>query len=185
MDTQPHIHAFHIGKRKLKTILSMFLGFCLWQLVRIPFPDLEVHPLFMYICCIIEIRDTSQKTIDMSKLRLLCTVVGLGMGLIVMGLESFLFYQFDLGMMKGFVELFLLLSGTLLTLLVAEKVGCQTFCGLAAVIFVVLMIYHTTGERYIYAILRSIQTVLGVVIAWYVNVKLFPYEGAQEAVQQR
>ena len=42
-------HHLHIGRRKLKSIFAMFLGFCFWQLLRLVLPELETHPLFIYI----------------------------------------------------------------------------------------------------------------------------------------
>ena len=56
------INHLHIGMRKIKTLLTIFIGFLLWQLVRLFFPNLEVHPLFTYAYGILEIRDTSEHT---------------------------------------------------------------------------------------------------------------------------
>ena len=38
-----------------------FCGFCLWQLIRLFVPGLEVHPIFIYIYGMMEIRETSEK----------------------------------------------------------------------------------------------------------------------------
>ena len=65
----------------------------------------------------------------------------------------------------------------LLTLEVAEKVGCKAFCGLAAAIFIILIISYTTDRVFLYALLRCVQTIAGVFIAWLLNVKIFPYHG--------
>jgi len=51
----------HIGKRKLKSILALLVGFGLWQLVRLVVPGLEVHPIYIYIYGIIEMRENSEK----------------------------------------------------------------------------------------------------------------------------
>ena len=42
-------HRLHIGRRKLKSIFAMVLGFCFWQLLRLVLPELERHPIFIYI----------------------------------------------------------------------------------------------------------------------------------------
>lgn len=55
-------HHLHIGRRKLKSIFAMFLGFCFWQLLRLVLPELERHPIFIYIYGMIEIRESSEKT---------------------------------------------------------------------------------------------------------------------------
>ena len=67
----------------------------------------------------------------------------------------------------------------LLTLEVAQKVGCKAFCGLSAAIFIVLLVSYTTDRVFVYALLRCVQTIAGVFIAWLLNVKLFPYHGKQ------
>ena len=55
-------HHLHIGRRKLKSIFAMFLGFCFWQLLHLLVPGLEPHPLFIYIYAMMEIRESSEKT---------------------------------------------------------------------------------------------------------------------------
>ena len=67
------------------------------------------------------------------------------------------------------------LIGSLIVLCVAEVVGCKSFCGLAAAIMIILLISHSINEPFYYALLRSSQTVIGVSVAWLINVKLFPY----------
>ena len=57
----------HIGLRKIKSVLAVFVGFCLWQVLRLFLPGLEVHPIFIYIYGMIEIRETSGKTRRQSK----------------------------------------------------------------------------------------------------------------------
>lgn len=87
------LHAPHIGMRKIKSILAIFVGFCLWQILRIFIPGLEVHPIFIYIY----------------------------------------------GM------------------------------------YMILMISHFESSMYLYSIMRAFQTIIGVTIAWFINVKLLPY----------
>ena len=46
-------------------------------------------------------------------------------------------------------------------------------------VFIILMI--SDGNRYVYATLRALQTILGVFVAWVINVRLFPYPGKPAA----
>ncbi len=170
----------HIGKRKIKSVLAVFAAFWLWQLVRIPFPGLEVHPIFIYIYSIIEIRDTSEKTVDFGKKRIKSTLVGLGLGMPFLAACSYMEAQVAHENVKIAIELVMLLTGVLLTLITAEKVGCKTFTGLAATIFVVLMVSSSSSDPYVYAVLRAFQTIAGVFVAWLINVKLFPYHGERD-----
>ena len=167
----------HIGFRKVKSLLAIFVGFWIWQLVRLFFPGLEVHPIFIYIYGVIEIRATSDKTVELGKLRIRATFTAMGVALPLIALLVFLQELIAPQWGRIGVELALLLLGTLLTLIVAEKVGCGTLCGLAAAIFIILMISHADDELYIYSVLRAFQTIVGVFIAWLINVKLFPYSG--------
>ena len=167
----------HVGLRKLKSLLAIFIGFWLWQGIRVFFPALEVHPIYIYIYGLIEIRDSSDKTKDLGKNRIKCTFTAIGTGLPFLAVLGWLQSMFTQSWIHIGLELALLLLGVLLTLLIAEKVGCKTFCGLAAAIFIIFMVSHNNDERYIYSVLRAFQTILGVFIAWLINVKWFPYPG--------
>ncbi len=174
-------HLPHVGLRKLKSLLAIFIGFWIWQAIRLFFPGLEIHPLYIYIYGLIEIRDSSEKTKDLGMARIKCTFTAIVIGLLFLPLSSFLQSLMHYGWLQTGVDLALLLIGVLVTLLVAEKVGCNTFCGLAAAIFIIFMVYHNNEERYIYSILRALQTIIGVFIAWLINVKWFPYSGKTES----
>lgn len=170
----------HIGMRKVKSLLAVFAGFWIWQLIRLAVPGLELHPIYIYIYGIIEIRDSSEKTLDFGKLRIKCTFTALGLGLPLLFLNTYLQSIIPLAWADIAVELAIILLGTLLVLVVAEKVGCRVFCGLAAAIFVILIVSQSDGEPWTYSLLRAAQTLIGVFIAWLINVKLFPYAGPKK-----
>lgn len=165
----------HIGMRKVKSLLAIFIGFWLWQLIRVFVPGLEVHPTFIYIYGVIEIRDTSEKTKDMGRRRILATLCA-----ILVGLPATLIYNLltphisQDWLLSGF-QLTLLILGTLVALIVAEAAKCGTFCGISAIIFILLALKHFDSSMYLYSLLRVCQTLLAVGIAWLLNVKLFPY----------
>lgn len=169
----------HIGMRKWKSLLAIFISFWAWQLIRLVFPDLEVHPIYMYIYGLIEIRDTSEKTVDFGSRRLKATLSAFLVGLPLLALVD---------VAKGFVsaewafvaiDLLFVMIGVLIVFAVAQKMGCKTFCGIAAIIYIILLVSHSDDGRYIYCLLRAFQTVLAVGIAWLLNVKLFPYHGKE------
>ena len=165
----------HVGQRKLKSVLAIFIGFWLWQLIRLFFPELEVHPIYIYIYGILEMRDSSEKTTDMGKRRIKATFVAIGVGLPCLVLMDLARLPVKAAWLHTGIELFFLLFGVLICLIIAEKAGCTVLCGLAAAIYVILLVSHADDHRYIYSILRAIQTILGVFLAWLINVKLFPY----------
>lgn len=177
MNTLDKIRLPHVGFRKIKSVLAIFIGFWFWQLMRLFFPALEPHPIFIYIYGMIEIRDSSEKTVDLGKKRIKSTFTALGVGIPCMILLEVLKGIAPEGWIHTGLELIVLIGGVLLTLEVAQKVGCMAFCGLAAAIFIVLLVSYTTDQVFLYAILRCVQTIAGVFIAWLLNVKLFPYHG--------
>lgn len=170
-----HLHLPHVGLRKLKSLLAIFVGFWVWQLVRLVFPSLEVHPLYIYIYGLIEIRETSQKTQDMGKCRIKATFTAMGVGLPLLAAIMYLTNLTEPAWLDAGIELAIILLGVLITLIIAEKVGCKAYCGLAAAIFIIFVISQREGEPVYYSVLRASQTIVGVFIAWLINVKLFPY----------
>ena len=49
--------------------------------------------------------------------------------------------------------------------------------GLAAAIYIIMIVGHGDGEQYIYSVMRAFQTFIGVGFAWLINVKWMPYHG--------
>ena len=168
-------HHLHIGRRKLKSIFAMFLGFCFWQLLRLVLPELETHPLFIYIYAMIEIRESSKKTKENGKKRIWATLIAIGVGMPFLLLTDLLRNTEHMMWEKGWLEIVILLAGTLAVLCVAEWANCRDYCGLSASIAVILIISHFESSVYLRSLMRAVQTVVGVSIAWLVNVKLFPY----------
>ena len=168
-------HLPHIGMRKVKSVLAIFVGFLIWQLIRVFVPGLEVHPIYIYIYGLIEMRETSEKTVNFGKLRIKSTAVALIVGLPILVLSGYLQSLTQEVWLQIAIEVALLIVGSLIVLCVAEVVGCKSFCGLTAAIFIILLISHSINEPLHYAVLRSAQTVIGVSVAWLINVKLLPY----------
>lgn len=168
---------FHIGMRKVKSLLAICIGFVVWQMIRIPFPDLEVHPIFVYLYGMLEIRESSEKTKMMGTRRLKATLVGLLVGLPMLALFIYLQKFIQPQWLEIGVQLLLILVGTLLTLTLGNIVGCGSLTGVAAVVFIIMMVSHVDNERYFYAVLRASQTIIGISVAWLLNVKLLPYSG--------
>ncbi len=167
----------HIGMRKMKSLLAILIGFVIWQIIRLFFPDLEIHPLFIYIYGFLEVRDTSEKTKTLGMQRIKATAVAIAVGLPMLPLRIFAHSALDNISVATVLDLVMILVGALVTLQLAERFRCGAMTGLAAVIYIILLLYHADDTRYLYAVLRASQTVIGVFVAWLVNVLLFPYPG--------
>lgn len=170
----------HIGMRKWKSVLAIFISFCLWQLIRLAFPDLEVHPIYMYVYSLVEIRDTSEKTISFAGMRIKANICAFLVGLPLLAIMDLLRIYVPAGWIFSLIEILFILLGTIITITVAQAIGCKTFCGIAAIIFIILTVSHFDDGRYIYCLLRASQTLLALFIAWVLNVKLFPYPAKEK-----
>ena len=166
-----------IGMRKLKSLLAVTLSFVIWQVVRIWFPQLEVHPLFGYVYGIIEMRESSEKTKQFGLRRIKATLIGLAVGLCALPLSVKFGAYAGEGMAFLLTDMAIILAGTLFTLWLAELLRCENFCGIAAIIFVICLVRDRNAvvNIYLYAILRVCQTLIGVFSAWVVNTWVYPY----------
>ena len=159
----------HIGMRKIKSLIAVALAFIVWGIIRIFLPQLEPHPIFAYIYAIIEIRDTAEKSKSFGFLRIKATLVGLSIGLIFVTISIWLTSLVTGEWQKIFIDFGLILIATLLALCAGEIFNCKNFCGIAAIIAVICMVSHSGEDRYLYAIMRVIQTLIGVFVAIFVN----------------
>ena len=82
-----HPNMPHVGMRKVKSILALLAAFLVWQPFRLLYPDLEVHPIFIYIYALLEIRDNSAKTVNFGKVRIKATILALALGLPALALR--------------------------------------------------------------------------------------------------
>lgn len=160
----------HVGMRKVKSLIALAVTFVIWQLIRIFLPMLEVHPVFAYIYSVIEIRETPEKTKKFGKLRIKATFIGLVVGLVFITLSLFITSKTDGEMWRILVDFLFVLLATLTSLVIAENTKCQNFCGIAAIITIICMVSHNEEDIYLYAIMRVIQTLIGVFSAMLVNV---------------
>jgi uncharacterized membrane protein YgaE (UPF0421/DUF939 family) len=166
----------HIGMRKIKSVLAVFVGFCVWQLIRLFLPELEVHPVYIYMYGLLDIRNTSESTNDYIHQRLSATLTAVLGGLPFMLLCDWLM-PFMGPQAAIWLQIGMLVVGALVILCLAELTRCKSFCGVAAIYFISLMLRHFDDSGYLYSVMRVVQTFLGVFIAWLINVKLFPYHG--------
>lgn len=169
----------HIGMRKWKSVFAIFLSFLLWQLIRLVFPELEVHPIYMYIYSFLEIRDSSEKTVEFGGKRIKANLCAILAGMPLMLIMDLFKYYTPEGWIHIAAELLLILIGVLITVTIAQKIGCDNFCGVAAIIYIILIVSHCEKSGYILCLLRASQTLMAVFIAWIINVKLLPYPRKQ------
>lgn len=159
----------HVGMRKVKSLIAVALSFAVWQLIRFILPMLEVHPLFSYIYSVIEIRETVEKTKKFGKLRIKATFVGLIVGLVFITLSAFFSSLIKIEFLRILMQISLILLAVLISLIFAEIFKCENFCGIAAIIAIICMVSHNEQDIYLYAVMRVVQTLIGVFTAMFTN----------------
>lgn len=160
----------HIGMRKIKSLIALAVTFVMWQLIRVFLPMVEAHPVFAYIYSVIEIRETPDKTKKFGKLRIKATFIGLIVGLVFITLSVFATDRINSEVWRVLTELLFILLATLISLIIAENAKCENFCGIAAIISIICMVSHNEEDIYLYAIMRVVQTLIGVFSAMLINV---------------
>lgn len=108
-------------------------------------------------------------------MRIMATFTAIFIGFPAMLLHDWIAPKIASARMKTWVEIGILILGALIVLCIAELVKCRIYCGLASAIYMILMISHFENSMYLYSIMRAFQTIIGVSIAWFINVKLLPY----------
>ena len=159
----------HIGMRKIKSLLAVILSFFIWQIFRIVLPGLDTHPVFAYVYSITEVRESPEKTKKSGGLRIRATLIGLIIGLIFIAISAYFAPMINVQSLKTVVELVFILIAALCSLCVAEILKCEDFCGVATIITVICMVSHNQENIYLYAIMRVLQTLIGVVSAMLIN----------------
>ena len=172
---EPRLLPFRLGLRKIKSFLAILIGFCIWQTLRLFLPGLEMHPIFVYIYGVLELRETSDKTRDFGGMRIRATFTAILIGLPLMLLHDRLSPILEGSWTCTALEITILSVGALIVLGVAECVRCRAYCGLAAAIYIILLITHFESSSYLYSIMRAFQTMIGVFSAWLINVKILPH----------
>ena len=170
----------HIGMRKVKSLLALGVAFSIWQIIRLFLPMLEAHPIFAYIYSVIEIRETPEKTQKFGKLRIKATLIGLATGLVFITMSFFITSQINNGLWHLFVEFVFVLIATLISLIFAEMTKCENFCGVAAIIAIICMVSLDEKNIYLYAVMRVVQTLIGVASAMIINMFVHRKENKKE-----
>ena len=176
-----------IGLRKVKSIIAVTIAFVVWQIIRALVDlDLEVHPLFGYVYAVVELRETPEKTKQFSFYRIKATLIGLSLGLAMLPLSVCLDSHIQNAFLVSLADLALILVGVLISLWIAELLKCKNLCGIAAIIFVICIVRDRNSgvSIYLYAILRTVETLVGVFAAWFANTFFFRKHGTSAPNKQ-
>lgn len=163
-----------IGMRKVKSALALLLAFLVWQLIRIGLPWLDLHPGFAYMYAVIEMRADIETTMKNGFARIKATIIGLIFGLIAIYIFENMGVLFSSELLRISAEAVIMGIGVIITIGVSQMADCQPLCAIGAVVFLVCVLWHVDADRYLYAIIRTAQTLLGIMAAFLINYYIKP-----------
>lgn len=147
-----------IGQRNIKTALSVFICIILFELI-----GSESSASYACISAIMSVQDTVEGSVDKGTHRIAGTFVGAILGIIFIFIGNY----FNLGM----VLKPLLISITIIFIIffynIFEKQDSIAIC---CMVFIVITLNYSSNESaYLYAVQRTIDTLIGVVVALLIN----------------
>ena len=150
-----------IGLRNLKTALAVFICMITFQLLG------NRNPFYACIAAVICMKDTVESSFTIGKNRLIGTLLGGILGVIAIFIIN---CMPNLQIIKSFFTTI----GVILAIYccnLINKSGSVTIC---CIVFIGIMLNHDDAASYNYAIGRSIDTSLGIIIAILINKYINP-----------
>ena len=160
------------GMRKLKSVIALVICFGVWQIVRIPFPELEPHPIYAYFYAILEMRNSIETQKRKSFARIKASLIGFIVAFSAIALYSWMIKSAILSDYATLIQVAIIIVGVLISLNLAELFNCTTLCAIAAITFIICF-WRIDTNPYFYATLRFVQTLLSLVIAFVINTLIF------------
>lgn len=148
-----------IGMRNVKTAIAVFL--CLIGSRIIGYS----YPLYACTAAVLSMRDTVEDSIHYGKTRIKATIVGGIMGIVMLWVDSELF--------KGSLTEVLITLGIIATIYVCNLLGWSNSSAIACVVVLIVLIDHS-ADKYVYAVIRTTETIMGIVVAVIVNKTIRP-----------
>lgn len=170
-----------IGMRNMKSAFGVIICFLVWQAIRLILPNMEFHPLYAYVSVVLAMRDTTENSIAYGKIRVKGTLIGLLIALISISVIVQASFYLHNEYIRIILEVFIIAVGIILSLYLSCILKCENLCAIATVVFLVCMIRYSTENRYVYALFRTLETILGIAISVVVNKYFFPFNKQQSS----
>lgn len=142
------------GLRNLKTALAVLIVLILAKLLDYP------APMYASIAAITTMQDSIAHSISYGKMRIMATMIG--------GLISIIILYAIRHIPVESNAVLLIPIGIILTILLCNIIHFKEASGLATVVFVIIMMQYT-GDPYTYALIRTAETIIGIIIAFVIN----------------
>ena len=162
----------NIGLRNLKTALAVFICIIIFNNFQLdtflPNGSASVNsPLYACIAAVICMKDTVESSLSMGKNRLIGTLLGGVLGVIAIYIVTHIPFLQNYNAIVAAV-------GTIIAIHlcnIINKPGAVTIC---CIVFIGIIINHNGIESYSYALGRSIDTAVGIIVAILINKYINP-----------
>lgn len=151
-----------IGYRNIKTGIAVFLSVMIYLLLN--------RTDYFYVCVatIFCMGNTIESSMNAGKHRIIGTLIGGLFSVLLIGLVNFTPIKYTNPILLG--------VGTSMVIYLCNIFKAQEACGLGCMVFLSIMINYTTGNAFIYVLLRSFDTLIGILIAFLINTTVKPYD---------
>lgn len=157
-----------VGLRNIKTALAVMICMVIFQIIG------RENPFYACIAAVICMKDTVSSSFTMGKNRLIGTLIGALTGLTLIYLViNFNFLYHALPLVTGL--------GIVVAIYICNMLYKPGSVSIACIVVIGIMVNYAGPESYSYAISRSIDTAIGIIVAILLN-KYFnpPSEGDDE-----
>ena len=155
-----------VGMRTFKTAVAVTVCFLFFEFLKLSGISFFLHFNSFYAgaAAIICMQGTVEKTVQHGVSRVVGTLFGGFLALLV------LFIKFDFAGMAGTLwQALLLFGGVILCITVCNMAKRPDASAISCVVFVVIFLFHGEDDRYVYALMRVIETCFGIFVAILVN----------------
>ena len=143
-----------IGFRIYKTAIAVMISVFISQLTK------SEYPFFAGMTALISMDKTSGNSIQMGKNRVVGTILGACLGVVLSTID------------RG--NIFLCGIGMIILILIFVKLKLQGAVTIGGIVMLAIMV-HTDTTPLFYAIHRTVDTLIGAIVSLIVNVSFYPY----------
>lgn len=148
-----------IGMRTLKTALAASLCMLIYQVL---FKNLQnLGPFYAAIAAVISMQPTTNRTKKIAINRIIGTIIG--------GMYSTFLFSIYLLLNIATINFLFIFVGTLLIIITCNKLGFSSGISTGCIVLIGAFTLDYPSSPFFHAFFRTIDTTIGVIIAYYVN----------------
>lgn len=156
-----------IGLRNIKTALAVCICMLIFQLIN------RENPFFACIAAVFCMKDTVASSVSMGKNRIIGTIIGGILGIIVIYISDLVPFLYKITpIVTGLGIVIVIYICTLIKRNGSVIISCIVFIG-------IMINYSSQVDSYLYAINRSFDTFIGIIVAILINKYFNPPEEKQ------